>query len=359
MGLHPVIREDAANVAEALGPLAAALARKTLLLTGGGGFLGRTIIHAIEHLNANVLEQPCRVLVLDNFITGLRDFASESKHVTVVQHDVTTPFSTDRPIDFIMHAAGIASPVFYNLHRIQTLDVGTLGTRNMLELARDKRVQSFLLFSSSEIYGDPDPRWIPTPETYAGYVSCTGPRACYDESKRVAETYAVNYYEQHRVPAKIVRPFNIYGPGMRLDDRRVVPNFVLAALKGQKIPVHGDGSHTRSFCYVSDAVAGFLQVLLSPFNAEAFNVGNDSNEVTTQMLADAIAELFANSVPVGRVLAPNDAYARADPKRRCPDLRKIATFARYQARVDLLAGLKRFIAWAKDQDISAMESASP
>lgn len=348
---HPIIAEDFENTARELGAIASSLSGKTLLLTGGAGFLGRYIIGTVQRLNASRLERPCRLIVLDNFITGMRDSLEPSDETLVIQHDVTGPYRVDGPVDYLVHAAGIASPMFYRKHPLETLDVGTLGTRNMLELAREKGVESFLLLSSSEVYGDPEPGFVPTPETYAGNVLPVGPRACYDESKRVAETYAVSYHQVHKVPTKIVRPFNIYGPGMRLDDWRVIPNFISAALRGRKIPIYGDGSHTRSFCYVSDAIVGFFRVLLSRYNAEAFNVGNDSNEMTMEGLAAVIAELFGNTIGVGHIIAPNDAYGKADPKRRCPDLRKIQTFVGYNANVDLLSGLKRFIAWAKDQEI--------
>ena len=354
MKQHPVILEDFKTIGEALRPIAPALNEKTLVLTGGAGFLGRFIIGAIEYLNA-FLDRPCRLIVLDNLITGVRDAFEESEHLRFIQHSVNEPVPVAGPVHYIIHAAGIASPVFYKKYPLETLDVGALGTRNMLEMARDKKVQSFLLLSSSEVYGDPDPHFVPTPETYSGNVSCVGPRACYDEAKRISETYAVYYHQVHKIPTKIVRPFNVYGPGMRLDDRRVVPNFVLAALRGDQIPVYGDGNHTRSFCYVTDAITGLFQVLLSPYNAEAFNIGNDTNEMTMGSLATAVSSLFGGKIPVGRIISPNDAYARADPARRCPDLRKITTFVGYSANVDLMTGLGRFVTWAKDQDWRAIK----
>jgi len=350
---HPIIEEDLQQIAARLHPVASRLAGKTLLLTGGAGFLGRYIVGMIQHLNDKHLERPCRLIVLDNFVTGLRDQIRTTAHVTVTQHDVILPYATAENVHFIIHAAGIASPVFYQAHRLETLDVGTLGTRNMLELAREKKVESFLLLSSSEVYGDPESGFVPTSETYPGNVPCLGPRACYDESKRVAETYALTYHEAHGVPTKIVRPFNVYGPGMRLDDRRVVPNFVIAALRGDRIPVYGDGSHTRSLCYVTDAIVGFFLVLFSRYNAEAFNIGNDGNEITMETLATAIGDLMANNARIGRVLAPSSAYGKADPKRRCPDLRKAQTLVDYRPDVDLVTGLKRFIDWAKEQEAPA------
>ena len=349
---HPIIEADIKSIAEDLQHFAPQLSSTTLLLTGGAGFLGKYIIATLDYMNNHVLQKPCKVIVLDNFIVGLKEDLATNEHITVLQHDVTKPFETKEHIDYILHAASIASPIFYKKYPLETLNAGTLGTLNMLELAREKHVKSFLLFSSSEVYGDPDPKFVPTPETYHGNVSCTGPRACYDESKRVGETYAVYYHQVHQVPVKILRPFNIYGPGIRLDDYRVVPNFTVAALRGHKIPIYGEGNHTRSFCYITDAITGFFQVLLSNYNGESFNIGNDTTEVTVESLAHVIAELFGNSIQVSKVIAPNDAYTRADPQRRCPDLRKIQTFVGYKTKIDLRTGLQRFITWAKDQDLS-------
>tara|TARA_Y100000310_G_scaffold82715_1_gene79317 strand:- start:24207 stop:25280 length:1074 start_codon:yes stop_codon:yes gene_type:complete len=349
---HQIIEEDIKTIGESLKQYAPQLSGTTLLLTGGAGFLGKYIVGTLNYLNANVLQKPCKVIILDNFIVGLQDALKDNEHIKVIKHDVSEVYKTEEHIDYILHAASIGSPVFYMKHPIETLDSGTLGTKHMLELAKEKHVKSLLLFSSSEVYGDPDPKFVPTPETYFGNVSCTGPRACYDEAKRVGEAYAVNYHQIHHVPAKILRPFNVFGPGMRLDDRRVVPNLVLAAMKGEKLPVYGGGNRTRTFCYVTDAITGIFQVLFSQYNGEPFNIGNDANELTMENLAKIIVELFENKVELNHIAGPNDAYDKADPERRCPDLKKIKTFVGYEPKVDNIIGLKRFITWAKDQDIS-------
>lgn len=350
--LHPIIQEDIQRVGEDLRPFSNELSGKTFLISGGAGFLGKYIVLTLDYLNKNVLKEPCCAIILDNFITGIKEDLGLGNEFTMIKHDVTIPFHSNEPIDYIMHAAGLASPVFYKKYPLETLGVGTLGTINMLELAREKNVKSFLLFSSSEVYGDPDPRFVPTPESYHGSVSCIGPRACYDESKRIGETFAMNYHEVHKVPVKIIRPFNIYGPGIRLDDYRVIPNFVVAGLKGHKIPIYGEGTHTRTFCYITDAIVGFYKVLSSNFNGEVFNIGNEDQEVTIEGLAHLTAELFGNGVQVSKVIAPNDAYTKADPSRRCPDLHKIKSMIDYQTKVDLRTGLQRFITWAQSQDLS-------
>src|SRR3989338_8685417 len=343
-----IIDEDVKNIAAGIGTDAGKLSGKTLLITGGAGFLGNYFLLTIEFLNKNVLEKPCRAISADNFITGVSYRVKEGPNFKAIKHDVKEPLKVEEDIDYLIHLAGIASPRFYRKYKIETIDVGTLGTKNMLELAKEKNVKSMVFFSSSEIYGDPDPNFVPTPETYVGRVSCTGPRSNYDESKRLGETLCVAYAEEHNVPVKIVRPFNVFGPGMRLDDYRVIPNFVANALKGKPFPIYSGGSHTRTFCYISDAITGFLKVLLSEYNGEVFNVGNDSNETSMENLAKTVAEMFGDDIKIEKTTGPTDAYASADPKRRCPDITKIKNKLDYEPKVDIKTGIKRFITWAKE-----------
>jgi len=347
--MNRVIQEDVEIIANDIENLTGKLSGKTLLIAGGAGFLGRYFLSTLSYLNKNVLKEPCKVICVDNFLTGLKNLNIDDSNLTLIQHDVNTPLKIEGNIDYIIHAAGIGSPVFYNQFKIETIDVGTIGTKNMLELAREKNVESFLFFSSSEVYGDPDPRFIPTPETYNGNVSSIGYRAVYDESKRLGETFCMTYFQIYNVPVKIVRPFNVYGPGMRLDDYRVIPNFIVNALKGNTIPVYGTGKNTRTFCYVSDAITGFLKVLLSDHSGEVFNVGNQDVEITMLDLAEIIAEVFGNSINIEKRLGPNETYMSADPKRRCPDITKIRSLLGYNPKVDLKSGLDRFIEWAKDE----------
>lgn len=344
-----IIEEDIKSICSSIAPEATKLSGKTLLITGGAGFLGNYFILTIDYLNKNILDKPCRIISIDNFITGLKYNVDENINFESINHDVTIPLEIKDDIDYIISAAGIASPRFYRKFKIETIDVGVLGTKNMLELAKKKQVKSMLYFSSSEVYGDPDPRFVPTPETYFGNVSCIGPRANYDESKRLGETLCVNYYETHKIPVKMVRPFNVYGPGMRMDDYRVIPNFVANILNGSHIPVYGDGRNTRDFCYITDAMTGFFKVLLSDYNGEVFNVGNGREEISIEDLAKVIAQIFNNKVQINNAYGPNDAYATADPKRRCPDIKKIMAKCHYIPKVDLRTGLRRFIGWAIEE----------
>lgn len=346
-----IIEEDIRNIADALKEVTPRLNGKTVFISGGAGFLGRYLVHTLDYLNRQVLVHPCKVIVADTFISGQHDAVPKSEHIVLLKQDVSKPFTIDGPVHFILHAASIASPIFYNKFRIETIDAGVLGTKNLLELAREKNTESFLFFSSSEVYGNPDAAHIPTKEDYNGNVSCIGPRACYDEPKRVGETLCMTYADVFNLPVKIIRPFNIFGPGMRLDDGRVMPNFVVSAMRGEKIPIYGDGFNTRTFCYISDAIAAMYLVLLSDQNREVFNIGSDEQELSMKHLADIVIGLVQNDDARAHLVeGANDMYQKkVDPQRRCPDLMKIRTTLGYRPSVSLVAGIRRFIAWAREE----------
>jgi UDP-glucuronate decarboxylase len=343
-----IIEEDIKTIAENIKEDSSKFSGKTILITGGAGFLGNYFIGVFDYLNKFALEKPCRIISIDNFITGVKYRVEEGSQFKAIKHNIKEPLKIDEKIDFIIHAAGIASPKFYRDFKIETIDVATQGTKNMLELATLKKVKSIIFFSSSEVYGDPDEKFVPTPETYNGNVSCIGPRANYDESKRLGETLCIVYFETYKTPVKMVRPFNIYGPGMRLDDYRVIPNFVSNMFKNVPLPVYGAGNQTRTFCYITDGITGFLKVLLSDMNGEPFNVGNDNDEISMEQLAEIFIEVFDYKPGLKHSDGLNDAYASGDPKRRCPDLTKITTNLKYTPKVDIRTGVKRFMAWAKE-----------
>ncbi len=347
--MHHIIQEDLETIVDGLQEEVKTLEGKTLLISGGAGFLGSYFVGTIHLLNKK-FTKPCRVIVVDNYITGSKDsFINEllDENIRLIEADVTKPFAVDEPVHFIIHAAGLASPVYYRKFPLETIDVAVMGTKNLLELAREKQVQSYLGFSSSEIYGNPDPNFVPTPETYRGNVSCTGPRSCYDESKRLAETMSLTYHQIYAVPIKIVRPFNIYGPGMKHNDYRVIPTFMMRAMAGEMLPVHDTGNQTRTFCYISDAITGFLKVLLSDKNGEIYNVGIDGPEVNMLALATMITDIFPHKASIQTVQYP-DSYPADEPNRRCPDLTKIRAYLNYNPKVDLKDGLERTLAWYKD-----------
>ncbi len=322
----------------------------TWLISGGGGFIGAYFLDLLDYCNKQLFTKPCRVICLDNFISGVPERIShlkKSNNFRIYDKNVVKAVSVRGKMDYIVHAASIASPTYYRKHPIETIETNVIGLKNLLELARKKKAKSMLFFSTSEIYGDPSSEWIPTPEDYNGNVSCTGPRACYDESKRLGETLCVNYFRQHGVPVKIVRPFNVFGPGLRIDDKRVIPDFFYNALNGSKIQLLSDGSPTRSFCYISDAMRGFVKAILSEHNGEAFNIGNDQQEISMLELAKAIAGTVGG-VDLEYAQSEEADYLVDNPRRRCPDLTKAKNLLGYHPEVELKAGLKKMLAWYRE-----------
>jgi UDP-glucuronate decarboxylase len=326
---------------------------KTILLTGGGGFLGTYFVNYFTALNdLEVINKPCKLYIVENFIRGVPSWFESIKNrkdVVVIEEDINKPLDLPKS-DFIIHAATIASPTYYRKHPIETMDANVIGLRNLLEFAKNNPCESFLFFSTSEIYGDPDPLNIPTKETYRGNVSCTGPRACYDESKRYGETLCVNFHQQFNIPIKVVRPFNNFGPGLRLTDKRVIPDFFNNVLENKKIVILSDGKATRTFCYISDAITGYLQALLSSHNGEAFNIGTSYPEITMLELAQTISKVVNSSTEIEyeyQVSSDTD-YLTDNPQRRCPDLTKSKELLGYEPIVSLEEGLTRIYNYYKD-----------
>ncbi|MBU6415266.1 NAD-dependent epimerase/dehydratase family protein, partial [Patescibacteria group bacterium] len=265
-------------------------------------------------------------------------------HIRFIEHDVRKPLPANLNADYLIHAAGLASPFYYQKFPLETIEVAVEGTKNFLEFAKEKKVKGMLYFSSSEIYGDPHPNYIPTPEHYWGNVSSTGPRACYDESKRLGETVCTVYHKLYNVPVKIVRPFNVYGPGMKINDYRVIPTFMVKAIRGDSLPVHDKGNQTRTFCYITDAVQGFLKVLVSGKAGEMYNVGKDNEEINMVGLATTLSELFPHRIDIQLISYP-ESYPAGEPQRRCPDITKIRTELDFHPDVNLKEGLSRTLAW--------------
>jgi len=341
------IDQELSDLAKKLEPIAHHLEGRTVLITGAGGFLGNYFVGVLQHLNRERFEKPVHIIALDNFITGVQEspfIDRNDPNLEFIRHDVMDVFETDQPVDYIMHAAGIASPVFYAKYPLETIDATVGGLKNMLEFARNKNTTRMVYFSSSEIYGDPHPESIPTPEHYCGNVSSTGLRACYDESKRLGETIATIYHRIHGVPVAIIRPFNVYGPGMKIDDQRVLPNFLNAALDGRQIDIHNRGDQTRTFSYATDAVNGFFRVLLLGKSGEAYNIGSDQEEISMIDLARRVEKTHGKPIDIKLSDYP-EGYPVGDPNRRCPDLTKARTELGYNPEVDLDDGLVRMFRW--------------
>ncbi|MEW5876773.1 MAG: UDP-glucuronic acid decarboxylase family protein [Acidobacteriota bacterium] len=299
------------------------------VVTGGAGFLG-------SHLCERLLSEGMEVVCIDNLLTGS---LSNVEHLfgvdgfTFIKYDVTNYIHVPGPVDFVLHFASPASPIDYLELPIQTLKVGSLGTHKALGLAKAKGAR-FLLASTSEVYGDPLVH--PQPESYWGNVNPVGPRGVYDEAKRFAEAMTMAYHRYHRLETRIVRIFNTYGPRMRRNDGRVVPAFICQALAGEPLTVFGDGSQTRSFCYVDDLIEGVVRVLFSEIT-EPINLGNPQ-EMTVLEFAQVIKELTGSPSPIEFRPLPVD-----DPKVRQPDITKARVFLGWEPRVPLRTGLSRTI----------------
>jgi UDP-glucuronate decarboxylase len=341
------LESDIGEIVERLGPAADAFSGKTVLITGGRGFLGRYFTRVFSALNSRPGFAKCRVLALDNLITAGDAGRTEKDGpgIEFLEHDVIKPFRFDEKIDFILHAAGIASPFYYRAYPMETLEVAVWGTKNMLELARQHGVR-FTFFSSSEIYGDPDPKHVPTLESYRGNVASQGPRACYDESKRVGETLCYIYHEYYGVATNVIRPFNVYGPGMQKTDYRVLPNFAARIIEGEPLNVYGSGNQTRTFCYITDAIVGFLLTAIKGVPGEVYNIGNPRPEISMVDLVGRLETVLGRAVD-HRVIEYPDSYPADEPNRRCPDIRKAELQLQYAPKVDLNEGLRRFFAWAE------------
>ena len=300
-----------------------------ILITGGAGFIG-------SHLGDRFLREGHEVICLDNLITGSTDniahLAGNTKF-SFIKHDVTNYIFVEGELDAILHFASPASPVDYLQYPIQTLKVGSLGTHKALGLAKEKKAR-FLLASTSEVYGNPLVH--PQKEDYWGNVNPIGPRGVYDEAKRFAEAMVMAYHRYHGVDTRIVRIFNTYGPRMRLNDGRVVPNFIYQALKGEDLTVYGDGSQTRSFCYVDDLVEGIVRLLLSPETGPV-NLGNPG-EYSILQFAREILEITGSRSRVVYQPLPMD-----DPQVRKPDIRKAREILGWSPKVDLKEGIRQTI----------------
>ena len=304
---------------------------KRVLVTGGAGFLG-------SHLCAVLLDQGCEVLCIDNFFTGSRanvDTLLDNRKFEIVRHDVTLPLYVE--VDEIYNLACPASPIHYQYDPVHTTKTSVMGAINMLGLA--KRVKARVLqASTSEVYGDPDMH--PQPESYRGVVNIMGIRACYDEGKRCAETLFYDYRRQHNLDIRVARIFNTYGPKMHPQDGRVISNFIIQALKNEPITIYGDGSQTRSFCFVDDLIGGLVRLMNVPVDLpDPVNLGNP-HEITIKQAAKEIIALTGSRSRIEHMPLPED-----DPRQRCPDISRARELLDWHPRVPLKTGLERTIAY--------------
>ena len=334
----------------------------TILITGCAGFLGFGLLSYLVNYADQLGIR--KIIGVDNFLissptwlTALvetRPDVLELHNFDIVRPDIESIQSLeDTP--HVLHMASVASPVFYRQFPLQTIDGNVTGLRNLLDYFKDRSLAGFLFFSSSEVYGNPTDDAIPTPETYRGLVSTTGPRACYDEAKRFGETLCYYYANLFGIPISIARPFNNYGPGMRLDDKRVPADFALSALSGKPISILSNGMPTRTFCYVADAIVGYLQ-LLCHGSFIVCNVGIDKGEITIARLAeiysDVSREVFGNAIKI-ELSKPTEAeYLVDNPQRRCPDLSRARSEIGYAPEIDVEEGVRRYLKFLKNEGLA-------
>ncbi len=320
------------------------LNNKHILLTGGNGFLGKYFTKTIDTFNCEY-KKNIKLTNIDNFVTSKNNFSQniKSKNIKFVKADAGKKIYIKGKVDYIIHAAGIASPFYYRAKPLETLDVAVNGLRNILELAKNKKAK-VLFFSSSEIYGDPDVRQIPIKETYRGYVNTMGPRACYDEGKRLGETLCYIFNQKYNLHTNIVRPFNIYGPGMQEKDYRVLPNFASLIKRKKSIKIYGSGKQTRTFCYISDALNGFFKILIKGRSGEAYNIGNPKPEISMIGLHKLSEKILNKKIRMQKINYPKT-YPADEPRRRCPSIYKANLHLNYHPKIDLKEGLKKFYEW--------------
>ena len=353
-----VVRADLDHICDGLQEEFSQMAGHRLLIVGGAGFLGHYLVQAAVHWNARTEGEPIDVLVWDNYARGVPAWLQRlegTPNLRLQTFDITEPLPDDLGhVDYVIHAASIASPTYYRAHPIETMDANVNGLRSLLEYALGQQragtpLSGFLFYSTSEIYGDPTPEDIPTPETYRGNVSCTGPRACYDESKRYGETLCVNFARQHGLPITVARPFNNYGPGLKITDGRVIPDFARDILAGRDVTMLSSGAPTRTFCYVADAVVGYYKILVRGRPGEAYNIGTEAPEISMAELADRLVAQARESLGYeGSVVhrTSEDAdYLVDNPNRRCPVITKAREELGYEPTIELDDGLRRSLVW--------------
>jgi UDP-glucuronate decarboxylase len=325
----------------------------TILVTGCGGFLGYYFMHFFAHF-AQELEIK-RIIALENFLTGTREWLadlveSEPNLIRLHEFDIINDAIEDVPgaseANIIVHMASIASPTFYRIYPIETVDANITGLRRLLDFYAAKPLKGFLFFSSSEIYGDPFPEYIPTSEEYRGNVATMGPRACYDEAKRFGETLCYLFAQKYEMPIGIARPFNNYGPGMNINDKRLPADFAKAVVEGRDLEILSDGTPTRTFCYISDAITGYLKVLLHG-QFDVFNIGMDKPELSVKEFAEIFnrqgKDVLEYQGKISFKQSTDKEYLTDNPNRRCPDISKAREVLHYNPSVPVEEGIRRYL----------------
>lgn len=319
---------------------------KTILITGASGLLASYLVYFLIYLNKHHLQKSCQILCLVRNLEKAKSKFGDSPNITYIEQSIANPINYDKEVHFIIHAASQASPKYYNIDPIGTLEANIIGTQNCLQLAFEKKVESFLFISSGDVYGIPIN--IPTTEIDYGYIDISRVRSCYGESKRMGEVMCVSWWHQRQVPIKIVRPGHTYGPGLQLDDGRVFADFVKNILQSKNIELSSNGSATRSFCYISDATLGFFTVLLQGANGEAYNISNDKEEISILHLAETLISLYPERKIKITTKQKEKNYLASPLERGCLDISKVKNLG-WTPTITIKDGFKRTIQSFIDQ----------
>lgn len=345
--MNTIVKEDIERIINRLGDDVKKLSGKSILITGASGLIGSYLVETIAYLNSEKLSKPCKLVGMQkNKIEkeSRLGYLLDRKDIKFVSHNAANSYSPPSKIDYIVHSAGASAPATFLADPLGTIDVNVNGIRWILEYAKKNNVKSILYMSSGEIYGNPTPGNIPTPETYNGNVSTTSPRSPYTSSKRLAETLCYVYFEKFGVPVKIARPFIVYGPGLSVNDRRVMADFIRSGLEGKPIEMLNKGLDTRSYCYIEDATLAFLKLLLSEKNGEVFNVASDLEEVSIHDLAELVHKICGVKEPV-KVKIKDEKFIKDAPNRVFPDISKLKKTFGFQPEIHIEEGLRRTIEW--------------
>jgi|TARA_B110000003_G_C16615628_1_gene521180 UDP-glucuronate decarboxylase len=360
--INSVVIDDLEHIKTQISSEQSKFKDSTILMTGCGGFLGFYLINFFVYYASELKIK--KIIGLDNFILDKPDWLSALEIVNPeilsvqnfdVSKDSIDEIQDSRKVTYVIHAASIASPSFYRKHPLATVDANIWGLRKLLDFyLQEQSLKGFLFFSSSEIYGDPEPEMIPTNEEYRGKVSCHGPRACYDESKRFGETLCWIYGKEYKMPLTVVRPFNNYGPGMRLGDKRLPADFANSVVNNKNIKILSNGSPTRTFCYVADAISGYLLCLLHG-KYDQFNIGTEEPEISVkdvaQIYVDSAKDIFDFDLEVDFETSNDQAYLTDNPNRRCPDLSKAKSILGYKPSIGIEDGVRRYLKFIKIENI--------
>jgi len=339
--MNKIIEDDCIEIYREYNNYLKKLSGKKILITGGSGFLLSYLVYLLIYFNKKN-KRKINIHIIDKNTKKFDNFKHD-KNLKLIKTDINKKQKFNIQYDYIIHGASIASPVFYKKKPLETIYSNVNGLLNILENYKfSKKLKSIIFMSSSEIYGDPDIKNIPTKETYNGNVSCIGPRACYDESKRLGETISTIFFDKHRVPIKIIRPFNVYGPGQNLKDKRIFPDLMNNIKMNKDIVLYSDGTPTRSFCYISDQIRGIIEVLFKGKNGQPYNIGNNE-EISIKKLAKLAVKISKKKLNIKMKSNMDKTFNTDSPKRRCPDIKKMYSLNKWRPKINLNTGLLRTI----------------